>query len=168
MGQGDPQDHLDRFYAKADLYDISDVAYCKIFRTTLSGQALTRLKKLPPGKIGSLEELTRRFFHKFFINRKYSKIAAYLFSIVQGGGETLREFIQRFTQAIHEVPHDNHDLLEGIMQQNLRQCKFKESIAGKPPNTLEELLEMAVKCIRVEETIEPHYLMKRKHEENLA
>ncbi|KAL0339283.1 UNVERIFIED_CONTAM: hypothetical protein Sangu_1450400 [Sesamum angustifolium] len=35
-GTGDPQQHLDKFYAKIDWYDLSDAAYCKVFRTTLS------------------------------------------------------------------------------------------------------------------------------------
>ncbi|XP_073298517.1 uncharacterized protein [Primulina huaijiensis] len=164
-GMGDPQDHLDKFYAKADLYDISEAAYCKIFRTTLSGRALAWFNKLPPRTIDSLEQLTHRFLHQFSINKKYPKTAAYLFTIIQKEGECLREYVQRFTQAVHEVPHVNHDLLAGIMQQNLRHRKFKESIAGKPPNTLEELLERAEKHIRIEEAIEPRYLGKRRREE---
>ncbi|XP_073153397.1 uncharacterized protein [Henckelia pumila] len=164
-GSGDPQDHLDRFYAKADLYDFSNAAYCKIFQTTLANRALAWFNKLPAGSIASLEQLTQRFLHQFSINRKYPKTASYLFSVVQKEGESLREYVQRFTQAVHEVPHVNHDLLTGIMQQNLRHRKFKESIAGKPPSTLEELLERAEKYIRIEETIEPRYLGKRKREE---
>ncbi|XP_075489672.1 uncharacterized protein LOC142528507 [Primulina tabacum] len=164
-GEGDPQDHLDKFYARADLYDISDAAYCKIFRTTLSEQALTWFNKLPSGTVGSLGELTRRFLQQFSINRKYPRTASYLFTIVQREGESLREFVQRFTQAVHEVPYVNHDLLAGIMQQNLRHRRFKESIAGRPPNTLEELLERAEKYIRIEEAAEPRYLAKRKRED---
>ncbi|XP_073022575.1 uncharacterized protein [Primulina eburnea] len=164
-GTGDPQEHLDRFYAKADLYDISDAAYCKIFRTTLAGRALAWFNKLPSGTIDSLENLTQRFLHQFSINKKYPKTAAYLFTVIQKDGEGLREYVQRFTQAVHEVPHVNHDLLAGIVQQNLRHRKFKESIAGKPPNSLEELLERAEKYIRIEEAIEPRYLGKRRREE---
>ncbi|KAK4385594.1 hypothetical protein Sango_2683400 [Sesamum angolense] len=40
-GIGDPQEHLDKLYAKIDWYDLSDTAYCKVFRTTLSKRALT-------------------------------------------------------------------------------------------------------------------------------
>ncbi|XP_073289000.1 uncharacterized protein [Primulina huaijiensis] len=138
-GMGDPQDHLDKFYAKADLYDI---------RT-----------------IYSLEQLTQRFLHEFSINKKYPKTTAYLFTIIQKEWECLREYVQRFTQVVHEVPHVNHDLLAGIMQQNLHHRKIKESIAGKSPNTLEELLERAEKHIRIEEVIEPRYLGKRRREE---
>lgn len=154
---------MDRFYAKADLYDFSNAAYCKIFRTTLVGRALAWFNKLTSGTIESLEQLTQRFLHQFSINRKYPKTAAYLFSIIQKEGESLREFVQRFTQAVHEVV--NHDLMAGIMQQNLRHGKFKESIAGKPAKTLEELLERAEKYVRVEETVEPRYLGKKRRDE---
>ncbi|XP_073120680.1 uncharacterized protein [Henckelia pumila] len=163
-GSGDPQDHLDRFYAKFDLYEFIDAAYFKIFRTTLTDRALAWFNKLPGGTIASLEQLTQRFLHQFSINQIYPKIAAYLFSIVQKESESLREFVQRFTQAVHEVPHVNHDLLAAIMQQNLCHVNFKESIAGKPPRTLEELLERAGNYIRIEESVDHYYLGKRKRE----
>ncbi|KAI3461303.1 hypothetical protein Pfo_017966 [Paulownia fortunei] len=150
-GTGDPQEHLDRFFAKADLYDLSDAAYCKIFRTTLSKRALSWFNQLPGGTITSFEQLTQRFLHQFSINRKYPKTAAYLFSITQKEGEPLRDYVKRFVEGVHEVPHINHELLAGIMQQNLRQGRFKDSIAGKPPVTLEELLQRAEKYIRIEE-----------------
>ncbi|XP_073129305.1 uncharacterized protein [Henckelia pumila] len=150
-GTSDPQDHIDKFYAKADLYDITDAAYCKIFRTTLSGRALTWFNKLPSGSIANLEQLTDCFLQQFSINKKYPKTAAYLFTIIQKEGESLRDYVRRFTHAVHEVLHVNHDLLEGIMQQNLRHRKFKESIAGRPPRNLEELLERAEKYIRRKE-----------------
>ncbi|XP_073133791.1 uncharacterized protein [Henckelia pumila] len=153
------------FMQKGHLYDFSDATYCKIFRTTLANRALAWFNELPSGSIANLEQLTHRFIHKFSINQKYPKTASYLFSIVKKEGESLREFVQCFTQAVHEVPHVNHYLLAGIMQQNLRHRKFKESIAGKPPRILEELLERAEKYIRIEENIEPRYLGKRKREE---
>ncbi|XP_073131434.1 uncharacterized protein [Henckelia pumila] len=165
-GTSDPQDHIDKLYAKEDLYDITDAAYCKIFLTTLSGRALTWFNKLPYGSIANLEQLTDCFIQQFSINKIYSKTAAYLFTIIQKEGESLRDYYRRFTHAMHEVLHVNHDLLAGIMQQNLRHRKFKESIAGKPPKNLEELLERAEKYVRVEESVEPHYLNKRKREED--
>ncbi|XP_073152311.1 uncharacterized protein [Henckelia pumila] len=91
---------------------------------------------------------------------------AYLFTVIQKEGECLRDYVRRFTHAVHEVLHVNHDLLAGIMQQNLRNRKFKESIAGRPPKNLEELLERVEKYIWVEESVEPLYLNKRKREED--
>ncbi|XP_073121482.1 uncharacterized protein [Henckelia pumila] len=164
-GTGDPQDHIEKFYAKADLYDITDAAYCKIFRTTLSGKALTWFNKMSSESIANLEKLIQRFIQKFSIKKKYPKTAAYLFTILQKEGESLRDYVKKFTHAVHKVPHVNHDMLSGIMQQNLRPGRFKESIAGKSPDTLEELLFRAEKYIRIEETDELHSSRKRKRNE---
>ncbi|KAL0340476.1 UNVERIFIED_CONTAM: hypothetical protein Sradi_4564400 [Sesamum radiatum] len=62
---GDPQEHLDKFYAKIDRYDLSDAAYCKVFRTTLSKLALAWFNQLPAGTISSLEQLSPSFLHHF-------------------------------------------------------------------------------------------------------
>ncbi|KAL0437768.1 UNVERIFIED_CONTAM: hypothetical protein Sradi_0484700 [Sesamum radiatum] len=59
--------------------------------------------------------------------------------------------MQRFSEAVLEVPHINPELLASIMQQNLHRGRFRESIAGKPLATLDELLVLAEKYIRIEE-----------------
>ncbi|KAL0410695.1 UNVERIFIED_CONTAM: hypothetical protein Slati_3659200 [Sesamum latifolium] len=151
-GIGDPQEHLDKFYAKIDWYDLSDAAYCKVFRTTLSKHALAWFNQLPVGTISSLEQLTQYFLHHFFMNKRVPKTAAFLFTIRQKENELLRDYMQRFVEAVHEVPHVNHELLASIIQQNLSPGRFKESIAGKPPSTMEELLMRSQKYIRIEES----------------
>ncbi|KAL0345147.1 UNVERIFIED_CONTAM: hypothetical protein Sradi_4346000 [Sesamum radiatum] len=60
--------------------------------------------------------------------------------------------MQRFVEAVHEVPHVNHELLASIIQQNLLLERFKKSIAGKPPRTMEDLLMRSQKYIRIEES----------------
>ncbi|KAL0407724.1 UNVERIFIED_CONTAM: hypothetical protein Sradi_1706800 [Sesamum radiatum] len=124
-GTGDPQEHLDKFYAKIDWYDLSDAAYCKVFRTTLSKRALAWFNQLPAGTISSLEQLTQRFLHHFSMNKRAPKTAAFLFTIRQKENESLRDYMQRFVEAVHEVPHVNHELLASIVQQNLRSGRFK-------------------------------------------
>ncbi|KAK4398699.1 hypothetical protein Sango_1345400 [Sesamum angolense] len=129
-GTGDPQEHLDKFYAKIDWYDLSDAAYCKVFRTTLSKRALAWFNQLPAGTISSLEQLTQRFLHHFSMNKRVPKTAAFLFTIRQRENEPL----------------------------------FKESIAGKPPSNMENLLMRSQKYIRIEESnaSDPFLGVKRK------
>ncbi|KAL0441205.1 UNVERIFIED_CONTAM: hypothetical protein Sradi_0059400 [Sesamum radiatum] len=165
-GTGDPQEHLDKFYAKIDWYDLSDAAYCKVFRTTLSKRALAWFNQLPAGTISSLEQLTQRFLHHFSMNKRVPK-TAFLFTIRQRENEPLRDYMQRFIEAVHEVPHINHELLASIIQQNLLPGRFKESIAGKPPSTMEDLLMRSQKYIRIEESnsSDPSPGVKRKGRE---
>ncbi|KAL0284073.1 UNVERIFIED_CONTAM: hypothetical protein Sangu_2846600 [Sesamum angustifolium] len=155
---------LDKFYAKIDWYDLSDAAYCKVFRTTLSKRALAWFNQLPAGTISSLEQLTQRFLHHFSMNKRVPKTAAFLFTIRQRENEPLRDYMQRFVEAVHEVPHVNHELLASIIQRNLLPGRFKESIAGKPPSNMENLLMRSQKYIRIEESnaSDPFLGVKRK------
>ncbi|KAL0427429.1 UNVERIFIED_CONTAM: hypothetical protein Slati_2917700 [Sesamum latifolium] len=94
-------------------------------------------------------------------------MAAFLFTIRQMENEALRDYMQRFVEAIHEVPHVNHELLASIIQQNLSLGRFKESIAGKTPSTMEDLLVRSQKYIRIEElnASNPSLSGKRKGQE---
>ncbi|KAL0453522.1 UNVERIFIED_CONTAM: hypothetical protein Slati_1330300 [Sesamum latifolium] len=111
-GTKDPQDHLDRFLAKTDLLDISDAAYCKIFQTTLAGKTMAWFNQLPIGTIDIFEQLSQRFLHHFAINKRYPKTASYLFTMIQREHESLRDYVQRFSKAVLEVPHVNPELLQ--------------------------------------------------------
>ncbi|XP_012846973.1 PREDICTED: uncharacterized protein LOC105966948 [Erythranthe guttata] len=162
---GDPQTHLNNFFAKIDLYGLSDAAYCKIFQTTLTDQAQTWFNGLPGGSLDGLGQLSERFLSQYSINKRYAKTGSYLFKVKQREGEPLRDYVQRFVKAVHEVPNVNHDLLADILQHNLRHVRFQESIAGRPPQTLEELLNRAEKFIRIEEAVEMGLPVKRKREE---
>ncbi|KAL0285582.1 UNVERIFIED_CONTAM: hypothetical protein Scaly_2814700 [Sesamum calycinum] len=101
-GTCDPQEHLDKFYAKIDWYDLSDAAYCKVFHTTLSKRALAWFNQLPAGTISSLEQLTQRFLHHFSMNKRVPKISAFLFTIRQRENEPLTDYMQRFVEAVHK------------------------------------------------------------------
>ncbi|XP_012828237.1 PREDICTED: uncharacterized protein LOC105949470 [Erythranthe guttata] len=149
----------------ADLYGPTNAAMCKMFRTTLSERALSWFNSLPTGSIEALSQLTDRFTHHFAMNKEYAKTPAYLFTITQREGETLRNYIQRFVEAAQKVPNVGGSMLAGIIQKNLKEGRFKESIAGRPPTTLEELLSRTEKHVRIEEAsaIPPP---KRKRDED--
>ncbi|KAL2227917.1 UNVERIFIED_CONTAM: hypothetical protein Sindi_1771400 [Sesamum indicum] len=96
--------------------------------------------------------MVQRFLHHFSMNKKVPKTVASLFTIRQREGKTLRDYIQRFVDTVHEVSHVNHELLASIIQQNLLRGRFKESIAGKSPSVMEDLLVRSQKYIRIEES----------------
>ncbi|XP_012833010.1 PREDICTED: uncharacterized protein LOC105953875 [Erythranthe guttata] len=164
-GTTDPQEHIEKFSAMADLYGPTDAVMCKMFRTTLSKRAMNWFNSLPIGSIDTFARLSTRFTNQFAINKQYAKTPAHLFSVVQRDNETLRNYIKRFVEAVHEVPSVGQDMLSGIMQQNLKPGRFKESIAGRPPGNLEELLNRAEKYVRIEEA-STHAPPKRKREDD--
>ncbi|KAL0416697.1 UNVERIFIED_CONTAM: hypothetical protein Slati_3501600 [Sesamum latifolium] len=116
---------------------------------------MTWFNQLPIHTIENFEQLSQHFLHHFSINKRYPKIASYLFTIIQQEQESLRDYVQRFSEAVLEVPHLNHELLASILQQGLRRGRFRESIAGKPPTTLDELLKRAAKYIHIKEALKP-------------
>ncbi|XP_012853181.1 PREDICTED: uncharacterized protein LOC105972751 [Erythranthe guttata] len=148
-----------------DLYGPTNAVMCKILRSTLSELALSWFNSLPTGSVEALSQLTDRLTNHFAINKEYAKTLTYLFTITQREGETLRNYIHRFVEAAHEVPNVGESMLSEIIQQNLKQGRFKESIAGRPPVTLDELLSRVGKHVRIEEasTIAPP---KRKRDKD--
>ncbi|KAL0391498.1 UNVERIFIED_CONTAM: hypothetical protein Slati_4534900 [Sesamum latifolium] len=101
------------------------------------------------------------------MNKRVQKTAVFLFTIRQKENEPLRDYMQRFVEAVHEVPHVNHELLASIIQQNLSPRRFKESIASKSPSTMEDLLMRSQKYIRINESnaSNPSLSSKRKGQE---
>ncbi|KAK4383927.1 hypothetical protein Sango_3107700 [Sesamum angolense] len=99
--------------------------------------------------------------------KRVPKTASFLFTIRQRENEPLRDYTQRFIEAVHEVPHINHELLASIIQQNFLPGRFKESIAGKPPSTMEDLLMRSQKYIRIKKSnsSDPSPGVKRKGRE---
>ncbi|KAL0372091.1 UNVERIFIED_CONTAM: hypothetical protein Scaly_0890700 [Sesamum calycinum] len=105
-GTGDPQEHLDKFYAKINWYDLSDTTYCKVFRTILSKRALAWFNRMLARIISNFEQLTHNFMYHCSMNKKVPKTAAYLFTIHQRENEPLRDYVQRFVEAMHECQNE--------------------------------------------------------------
>ncbi|XP_012831118.1 PREDICTED: uncharacterized protein LOC105952148 [Erythranthe guttata] len=165
-GTTDMQEHIKKFHAMADLYGPMDAAMCKMFRTTLSKRAMNWFNALPTGSIDTFSRLSQCFTNQFVINKQYAKTPAHLLSIVHRDNEILRNYTRRFVETVHEVPSVGQDMLSaGIMQQNLKSGRFKESIAGRPPGNLDELLNRAEKYIRTEEA-SPNAPPKKKREDD--
>ncbi|KAL0289947.1 UNVERIFIED_CONTAM: hypothetical protein Scaly_2687700 [Sesamum calycinum] len=145
-GVGDPQDHLDQFLVKADLLDISDATYCKLFRSTLSGKALAWFNQLPPRTVEVFEQLSQRFLHHFAINKQYPKTASYLFTIVQREHEGLREYIQRIEETADTRPMtpmktrstEEEEVMPPKVERGRRECKHM------PPNNLAHYTPLSV------------------------
>ncbi|XP_012844561.1 PREDICTED: uncharacterized protein LOC105964599 [Erythranthe guttata] len=151
---------------KVDLYGFTDATYCKIFQTTMTGQAQGWFIKLPGGTIDGCAQLVKQFLSQYSINKKYEKTGIYLFKVLQREGETLRDYVQLFLYAVHEVHYVNHGLLAGILMKNLRHVHFQESLADHPPSTLDELLSRGEKYIRIEKAAEMGLYMKWKRDED--
>lgn len=77
-----------------DLFLLSEAGYCKIFRTTLSGRALTWFNQLPAGTIEGFQQMAGRFLSHFSINKRNPKTAHDLFNCTHQEGKSLRDYIR--------------------------------------------------------------------------
>ncbi|KAK4390230.1 hypothetical protein Sango_2086300 [Sesamum angolense] len=119
---------------------------------TLAEKVITWFNQPLNGTTDNFEQLSQHFLYHFAINKRYPKTVLYLFAVIQREYESLRNYVRRFSKTVLKVSHVNLELLASIMQQNLRRGRFHESIARKPPATLDELLVRADKYIKIEET----------------
>ncbi|GKV06738.1 hypothetical protein SLEP1_g18588 [Rubroshorea leprosula] len=102
-GTKDPDDHLHAFYSCMQAQNASDTLMCKIFPSTLRGNARTWYYSLPPRSINSYTELASAFATKFSSRRLIRKTTSELMRVKQRDGESLKNFMSRFNDAVLEV-----------------------------------------------------------------
>ncbi|KAL0458087.1 UNVERIFIED_CONTAM: hypothetical protein Slati_0435900 [Sesamum latifolium] len=150
--KGDPRDHIDQFVAAMDLACPNEAMMCHVFRTTLTGRAQTWFTQLPPGSIKSFEQLAHGFIHRFASNKRRPKNPSHLFAVVQEEGESLKAYVQTFSNEILDIPNIDPGFLSSIMAQGLRNGDLADSLVGEPATTWDDLLARAEKFILIEES----------------
>ncbi|XP_034707086.1 uncharacterized protein LOC117930553 [Vitis riparia] len=132
-GSSDPFDHIMHYRQLMTLDMGNDMLLCKVFPASLKGQALSWFHRLPPDII------------RISAPSKTSKCKK---------NETLREFVKRFGQAVLQVESCSMDAILQIFKRSI--CPgtpFFESLAKKPPTTMDELFRRANKYSMLEDDI---------------
>ncbi|GKV37983.1 hypothetical protein SLEP1_g45941 [Rubroshorea leprosula] len=102
-GTKDADDHLHAFYSCMQAQNASDALMCKIFPSTLRGNARTWYHSLPRRSINSYTEMVSAFATKFSSRRLIRKTTSELMRVKQREGESLKNYMSRFNDAILEV-----------------------------------------------------------------
>ncbi|GFY87743.1 hypothetical protein Acr_05g0013820 [Actinidia rufa] len=118
-------DHLDSFKNLMLLQRASDEVMCRAFLATLRGSMSSWFKKLSPRTINSFGDLSKRFVANVMNYKARQKNASRLFTIHQRVGESLREYVKQFNQAILEVedPNDKAKANKYITAEELAEAK---------------------------------------------
>ncbi|GKV40302.1 hypothetical protein SLEP1_g47964 [Rubroshorea leprosula] len=150
-GTKDPDDHLHAFYSCMQAQNASDALMCKIFPSTLRGNARTWYYSLPPRSINSYTKLSSAFATKFSSRRLIRKTTFELMQVKQRDGESLKNFMSRFNDAVLEV--NSFDQAVGITAVilGLGHERFRESLLKHPAATFSEVNDRSLKFITVEE-----------------
>ena len=92
-GSINPQNHLEGYKVFMMLQDASDTLLYLTFLTTLNKVVQTWYCGLQLISITSFEQLGRQFIAHFENSRVQSKTSDSLFSLYQGEGESLRDYV---------------------------------------------------------------------------
>ncbi|GKV47753.1 hypothetical protein SLEP1_g54620 [Rubroshorea leprosula] len=150
-GTKDPDDHLHAFYSCMQAQNASNALMCKIFPSTLRGNARTWYYSLPPRSINSYTEMASAFATKFSSRRLIRKTTSELMRVKQRDGESLKNFMSKFNDAVLEV--NSFDQAVGITAviSGLSHERFRDSLLKHPANTFSEVNDRSLKFITAEE-----------------
>jgi len=99
-GTTDLDEHIENIEAVLTYRSVQGVVKCKLFVTTLRREAVTWFKNLRRNSIDSWSDLCHEFTTNFTASRTQPKMVASLEAIVQGKSEPLRDYIERFKEAV--------------------------------------------------------------------
>ncbi|GKV43074.1 hypothetical protein SLEP1_g50414 [Rubroshorea leprosula] len=147
----DPDDHMHAFYSCMQAQNASDALMCKIFPSTLRGNARTWYYSLPPRSISSYTEMAFTFATKFSSRRLIRKTTSELMRVKQRDGESLKNYMSRFNDAVLEVSSFDQAVGIATVISGLKHDRFKDNLIKHAATTFSEVNNRSLKFIIAEE-----------------
>ncbi|GJX72365.1 reverse transcriptase domain-containing protein [Tanacetum coccineum] len=149
-GTGDPEDHVKKFQAAAQVERWAMPTWCHMFNSTLIGTARVCFDELPPESIDEYKDLKAAFLAYFMQQKKYVKDLVEIHNIKQRDGETIEDFIERFkveTGRMKGAPECMRisGFMHGVNNPELTKC-LNEHV----PKTMEKMMTVTTAFIRGE------------------
>ncbi|GKV17115.1 hypothetical protein SLEP1_g27658 [Rubroshorea leprosula] len=137
-GTKDPDDHLHAFYSCMQAQNASDALMCKIFPSTLRGNARTWYYSLPLRSISFYTEMASAFATKFSSRRLIRKTTTELMRVKQRDGESLKNYMSRFNDAVLEVSSFDQAVGIAAVISGLKHDRFRDSLIKHAATTFSE------------------------------
>ena len=118
-GDEDPERHLKRYRSAMILYRNNDDLMCKIFATTLQGEAQDWFYTLPPQSIRNFYELSLVFTKEYSSYRSIKKKSDHLFNVKKNPKESLRDYVRRFKAEKARIVGCNDSIARAAFQKGL-------------------------------------------------
>ncbi|XP_059593042.1 uncharacterized protein LOC132253825 [Vitis vinifera] len=132
----------------------NDALLCKVFPASLQGQALSWFHRLPPNSIGNFRDLSEAFVGQYLCSARHKQNINTLQNIKMQDNESLREFVKRFGQVVLQVEACSMDAVLQIFKRSIcPDTPFFESLAKKPPTTMDDLFRRANKYSMLEDDV---------------
>ena len=153
-GSSDPFDHIMHYRQLMTLDIGNDALLCKVFPASLQGQALSWFHCLPPNSVGNFRDLSEAFVGQYLCSARHKQNINTLQNIKMQDNESLREFVKRFGQAKLQVEACSMDaVLQIFKRSTCPGTPFFESLAKKPPTTIDDLFRRANKYSMLEDDV---------------
>ncbi|RVW17419.1 hypothetical protein CK203_094149 [Vitis vinifera] len=153
-GTNDPFDHIMHYRQLMTLDIGNDALLCKVFPASLQGQALSWFHRLPPNSVDNFRDLSEAFVGQYLCSARHKQNISTLQNIKMRDNESLREFVKRFGQTVLQIEACSMDAVLQIFKRSI--CPgtpFFESLAKKPPTTMDDLFRRANKYSMLEDDV---------------
>ena len=120
-GDGDPERHLKHYRSAMVLYRNNDAFMCKIFATTLQGEAQDWFHTLPQQSIQNFDDLSLVFTKEYSSYRSIKKKSDHLFNVKKNPKKSLRDYVKRFKAEKAKIIGCDDSIASAAFQKGLQQ-----------------------------------------------
>ncbi|XP_074336467.1 uncharacterized protein LOC141673611 [Apium graveolens] len=153
-GNSDPVEFLGRFNIEMDVYQVPDLARCRLLAATFREGAQQWFQKLGPGVITSWEQMKTLFLTQFQAAVKYTPPVTTLANVKQKEGESLTSYFKRFNAESTLVRGATDETLKILLIAGLRVgTDFWKHLQGKDPVSLADVLAQAESFKAIEQSL---------------
>ncbi|CAA0807106.1 Unknown protein, partial [Striga hermonthica] len=150
-GSTEPSRHLRSFENMAVLHRYNDPVQCRAFLTTLRGPAQDWFHQLPPGAVRDFDGFSSSFLNQFASVKAQEKSYLTLIGMQQKEGESLRDYVARYTRACVDVPSATEEIKSGGLTRGLLPGLCRNSLVKRLGRTFDEVLGRCAKYMNVKE-----------------
>ncbi|KAM1154513.1 hypothetical protein ACFX19_037487 [Malus domestica] len=118
-GDGDPKRHLKHYRSAMVLNRNNDALMCKIFATTLQGEAQDWFHTLPARSIRNFDDLSLVFTKEYSSYRSIKKKSDHLFNVKKNPKESLRDYVKRFKAEKAKIVGCDNSIASAAFQKGL-------------------------------------------------
>ncbi|XP_043714632.1 uncharacterized protein LOC122662991 [Telopea speciosissima] len=127
---------------------------CRAFPTSLKGGATSWFLRLRPRSISSFVKLYEQFITHFQSSVKQKKTTVNLLNVIQNPGESLKEYITRFTKESLEVQDLDNQTQHAALAGGIRDLDLIKDLARHETRTMKELLKRCNEFANVAEVLQ--------------
>ncbi|GKE98714.1 reverse transcriptase domain-containing protein [Tanacetum coccineum] len=149
-GTGDPEDHVKKFQAAAQVERWAMPTWCHMFNSTLIGTVRVWFDELPPESINGYKDLKATFLAYFMQQKKYIKDPMEIHNIKQKDGETIEDFMERFKVETGRMKGGPECMRISGFMHGVNNPELTKRLNELVPKTMEEMMTVTTTFIRGE------------------